>query len=73
MKEEEFPELHLNACQIEDELNKVSSLCLSTKTVLINLKYALPRRLLLGKEPLKCPWKSMLFQKFIFISESVFS
>lgn len=73
VKEEEFPELHLNACQIEDELNKVSSLCLSTKTVLMNLKYALPRRLLLGKEPLKCPWKSMLFQKFIFISESVFS
>ena len=26
VKEEEFPELHLNACQIEDELNKVSSL-----------------------------------------------
>lgn len=26
VKEEEFPALHLNACQIEDELNKVSSL-----------------------------------------------
>ena len=26
VKEEESPALHLNACQIEDELNKVSSL-----------------------------------------------
>lgn len=28
VKEEEFPALHLNSCQIEDELNKVSRLCL---------------------------------------------
>lgn len=49
VKEGEFPSLHLNSCQIEDELNKVSRLCLCDKIILINLKYALPRRLLLGK------------------------
>lgn len=35
VKEEEFPALHLNSCQIEDELNKVSRLYLSN-TIVIN-------------------------------------
>lgn len=49
VKEEEFPALHLNSCQIEDELNKVSSLCLSNTVIITRVKYALSRRLLLGK------------------------
>lgn len=49
VKEGEFPALHLNSCQIEDELNKVSRLCLSNKIIIIHLKYAFSRRFLLGK------------------------
>lgn len=49
VKEEEFPALHLNSCQIEDELNKVSRFCLNNTIVISQLKYALPRKHLLGK------------------------
>jgi hypothetical protein len=38
VKEEEFPVLHLNSCQIEDELNKVSRSCLSNEIIIIQLK-----------------------------------
>lgn len=61
VKEEEFPALHLNSCQIEDELNKVSSSCLSDTVVIDQLKYALSR-----KRPLKFLWKIMLFQNSHF-------
>uniref|UniRef100_A0A2K6FYR6 Transporter n=1 Tax=Propithecus coquereli TaxID=379532 RepID=A0A2K6FYR6_PROCO len=45
VKEEEFPVLHLNSCQIGDELNKVSKQCLSNKIIVIQLKYALSTNL----------------------------
>jgi solute carrier family 6 amino acid/orphan transporter-like 15/16/17/18/20 len=34
VKEEEFAVLHLNACQIEDELNKVSRPCVSSQKII---------------------------------------
>lgn len=78
VKEEEFPALHLNSCQIEEELNKVSRLCLSNKIIIIQLKsifciLTLSRRLLSGKWPLKCLWKSVLFQNSHSFSENIFS
>lgn len=40
VKEEEFAVLHLNSCQIEDELNKVSKPCLRSQAIVIQFKYA---------------------------------
>lgn len=45
VKDEEFPALNLDSCNIEDELNKVSKLCLSNEISIIPLKYSCARRL----------------------------
>lgn len=46
VKEEEFAVLHLNSCQIEDELNKVSKPCLRSQAIIIQFKYASFQRVL---------------------------
>lgn len=43
VKEEEFAVLHLNSCQIEDELNKVSKPCLSSQAIIVQLTYSSPQ------------------------------
>lgn len=46
VKEEEFAALHLNSCQIEDELNKVSKPCLGSQAIIIQFKYASSKNVL---------------------------
>lgn len=47
VKEEEFPALGLSSCQIEDELNQVSSSCLSNKMIIVQFRCPLYSRLIL--------------------------
>lgn len=71
VKEEEFSALHLNSCQIEDELNKVSRLFKHYSHYHAGNIHII-QDFFLGKWPLKCRWKIMMFQNSHFLFQRMY-